>query len=79
MAPPPKVKDILMWTFWNLDPIESLNLYSQGESIPHTDKQAYNLSFTEDTWEYALQLANVLVLDLIDIDWPCQLNNKYLV
>ena len=53
--------------FWNLDSIESLNLYSQWESNPHTGKQAYNLSFSEDTWEYALQLANVLVLDFIDI------------
>ena len=54
-----------------------MNPYNQWESNPHTGKQAYNLSFSVDTWEYALQLANVLILDLIDIDWPSQLNNKY--
>ena len=55
-----------------------MNPYNQWESNPHTGKQAYDLSFSVDTWEYALQLANVLILDLIDIDWPSQLNNKYL-
>ena len=79
MDPPPKVKTHLEVDFLKSRSDWNLSLYSQWESNPHYGKHAYNLSFSIDTWEYALQLANVLVLDLIDIGWPCQLNNKYLV